>query len=155
MGGTSMGGQTVTVPGCSPSPEVCNGRDDDCNGKVDEIDPVACPGGGYSYCVAGRMSACPKRCESCVPGSERVCFVSYCELWGVQTCTADGRAFGTCQERTTPSACKDAAGSNGRNIAGLERCCIDQGFCCVDSEDLDGDGNRNEMLGKCEDVTCN
>ena len=55
-------------PGCEPSEEICNGRDDDCDGRVDEVPPVPCPGGGERYCVAGRMSQCPRRCDVCIPG---------------------------------------------------------------------------------------
>jgi hypothetical protein len=36
----------------------------------------------------------------------------------------------------------------------LERCCVDHGYCCVDRHDLDGDGDRNELLGACGGVTC-
>jgi len=156
-GGTSnQGGSTNTEPhGCTPSTETCNGQDDDCDGKVDEIDPRACPGGGFSYCVAGKMSACPKRCETCVPGSERVCFVSYCSSWGRQTCTADGRTFGVCEEELKiPSVCRHAAPTLGGDLRDLAQCCLEQGFCCSDSEDLDNDGDRRESVGRCEDVTC-
>jgi hypothetical protein len=31
---------------------------------------------------------------------------------------------------------------------------VDQGYCCVDVEDLDRDGDRREMLGRCDEVTC-
>jgi hypothetical protein len=161
-GSASSGGSVVKPPptgaggsannGCVPAPEQCNGRDDDCNGRVDEVSPVPCPGGGFSYCVGGRQSACPSRCEVCVPGSERICFVSFCTFWGVQTCTADGRSFGACREERVPSEC--AGVGSARNLGALERCCLDHGYCCVDSEDLDHDGNRAEMLGACGDVQC-
>ena len=36
----------------------------------------------------------------------------------------------------------------------LEECCIDNGYCCVDEFDLDNDGDRTEMLGRCEAVMC-
>jgi hypothetical protein len=52
-----------------------------------------------------------------------------------------------------PSECDDAAGTHG-DIANLERCCIDHGYCCVDSQDLDQDGDRSEALGRCDDVRC-
>jgi len=141
-------------PGCSPSPEECNGRDDDCNGRVDDALPsVPCPGGGAQYCVAGRMSECPRRCEVCIPGSERVCQLSYCLYWGIQTCSADGRSFGVCREDSPPPECKEAAKRHERSAA-LEQCCIDAGYCCRDEFDLDGDGDKQEHLGSCEAVTC-
>lgn len=139
---------------CTPSAETCNGVDDDCNGKVDDgIPAIACPGGGQSYCVAGHMSKCPKRCDLCVPGSQRVCYVSYCDYWGVQTCTADGRSFGLCLEQAPPPECQAVANAQHRSAA-LEQCCIDNGYCCVDSYDLDHDGNSQELMGSCDEVTC-
>ncbi len=142
------------VTNCTPSPETCNGIDDDCNGKVDDgIPAVACPGGGQSYCVAGHMSKCPKRCDVCVPGSQRVCYLSYCRYWGVQTCTADGRSFGLCQEQEPPPECKSIADAEHGSRA-LEQCCVDNGYCCVDTYDLNHNGNEKELLGACDEVKC-
>jgi hypothetical protein len=141
------------LPGCEPTEEVCNGRDDDCNGRVDEVPPIPCPGGGQRYCVAGRMSQCPRRCELCIPGSERICFLSYCKYWAIQTCTADGRSFGTCHEHDPPPECRRIA-TDKRYSRELEQCCIDNGYCCLDEFDLDKDGNRSELLGNCEEILC-
>lgn len=133
--------------------ESCNGRDDDCNGAVDDVPPVPCPGGGERYCIAGRLSECPVRCEGCLPGSERVCFKSYCTYWGAQTCAADGRTFGVCREHGVPGECEDIAFEH-KDSPELEQCCIDNGYCCLDSYDLDGDGDRQDMLGQCDEVMC-
>jgi hypothetical protein len=141
-------------PPCAPAAETCNGVDDDCNGQVDEgIAPVPCPSGGYRYCVGGRSSACPTRCEVCVPGSQRVCFISYCLYWGTQTCAADGRSFGPCREQRPPTACDATARTHGASPE-LERCCVDQGYCCLDTYDLDADGDRGEPIGSCGGVSC-
>jgi hypothetical protein len=146
---------TVEAPlQCIPVAETCNGVDDDCNGKVDEdLPPVPCSGGGFQYCVAGRLSACPSRCDTCIPGSERVCFNSYCLFWGVQTCAGDGQGFGLCREHQPPAACADIAHEK-KNSVELQRCCIDHGYCCIDEHDLDGDGDRDESLGRCDEVMC-
>ena len=138
---------------CVPSEEVCNGVDDDCDGDVDEVPSIPCPGGGERYCVAGRMSKCPQRCETCIPGSERICQLSYCLYWGVQTCAADGRSFGVCREAEPPPECKEIAEKEQKS-AELEQCCLDAGYCCLDLFDLDHDNNTNEMLGECEEVVC-
>jgi hypothetical protein len=140
-------------PECEPSEEVCNGKDDDCNGEVDEVPSIPCPGGGYRFCVAGRMSVCPKRCDTCMPGSRRVCFLSYCKFWASQLCASDGRSFGPCFEQDPPAECRSIA-KNKQYSRELEQCCLDNGYCCTDEFDLDGDGNRNEMIGDCEDVVC-
>ena len=70
-------------PACQPQPETCNGVDDDCDGTVDEDLPaIPCPNGGGRYCVAGRYSDCPRRCDVCVPGSKRACLTSYLHVLG-------------------------------------------------------------------------
>ncbi len=42
---------------CEVSEEICNGKDDDCDGQTDEQPEAACPGGGD--CIAGQC-ACPE-----------------------------------------------------------------------------------------------
>jgi len=142
------------VPTCVPQPETCNGVDDDCDGQIDEDQAaIPCPGGGERYCVGGRFSECPRRCDVCLPGGHRTCFVSFCTYWGHQDCAADGRSFGPCAEARVPSECASVAKDQKRSPA-LEQCCIDSGFCCVDEFDLDQDGDRTEMLGRCDDLLC-
>ena len=141
-------------PVCHPQPEACNGVDDDCNGKVDDgLPAIPCPNGGERYCVSGKYSECPRRCEVCVPGSERECFTTFCTFWGTQACASDGRSFGPCRESHVPAACK-AITDEAKRSAELETCCIAQGLCCLDEFDLDNDGDRAEMLGRCDAVTC-
>lgn len=141
-------------PVCTPQPETCNGRDDDCDGKIDQgLPPIPCPNGGERYCVAGSFSECPRRCEVCVPGSQRECFTSFCTFWGTQSCASDGRTFGACKEVTVPSACKMIADQHKRSRE-LEKCCIEQDLCCLDEFDLDNDGDRTDMVGRCDTVMC-
>jgi hypothetical protein len=140
-------------PQCTPTNETCNGRDDDCNGAVDDLPAEACAGGGFRFCVAGRLSQCPKRCEVCVPGSVRVCQNSFCSFWGEQECAADGQGFGICREAEPPTECAAIAKQEQKSRE-LEQCCLDNGYCCLDEFDLDRDGNRREMLGACQDIAC-
>ncbi|HKY38462.1 MAG TPA: hypothetical protein VJN18_21110 [Polyangiaceae bacterium] len=150
-------GQTNTPIGapttCEPSTEACNGRDDDCNGAVDDLPATPCDGGGFRFCVAGRLSECPRRCEVCVPGSIRICQNPFCTFWGEQECAADGQGFGGCREADPPPECAPIAKKKGESPE-LEQCCIDNGYCCLDEHDLDDDGNHREMLGACADIAC-
>jgi hypothetical protein len=144
----------IPTPTCKPTGEACNGVDDDCDGTADEDQaPIPCPDGGHRYCVDGRFSECPRRCELCIPGSERVCFMPYCTYWGIQTCAADGRSFGFCREQRAPRVC-DPAVKNHMRSRELEQCCLDQGYCCLDEFDLDNDGDKRESIGSCDGVSC-
>ena len=142
------------APACQPQPETCNDKDDDCDGIKDEDLPaMPCPGGGSRFCVSGRYSDCPRRCDVCVPGSKRTCITSYCTFWGSQTCADDGRSFGRCDESRPPRECEEVANRMMRSRE-LEKCCIDAGYCCVDEFDLNENGNTTEMLGRCDAVVC-
>jgi hypothetical protein len=141
-------------PICVPAPEECNGKDDDCDERIDEQQPaIPCPNGGFRYCVGGSYSACRVRCEVCVPKSERICFRSFCTYLWIQTCSGDGYSFGDCIEAPVPRECEKIAKDKMRSRE-LEMCCLANNYCCRDELDLDGDGDTNEMLGRCEAVTC-
>jgi hypothetical protein len=143
---------------CEAEPERCDGRDNDCNGQIDDgLAPESCEGGGaFRFCVGGVLSACPRVCEACRPGSTRVCFTTYCTRWGHESCSADGLAWGSCAEDDAPVECRgeedtwDAADDS----PATEQCCIDRGDCCKDHWDLDGDGDTSESVGACDRVTC-
>jgi len=61
--------QTCT-PG-SPSPEVCNGVDDDCNGAVDDgIPPVTCGVGACARTVTACVGGVPQTCTPGTPSPE-------------------------------------------------------------------------------------
>jgi hypothetical protein len=83
-----------------------------------------------------------------------VCFISYCSFWGLQTCASDGQSWGYCvEQRPVPPACANVA-RDKKHARETEQCCLDNGFCCLDEFDLDGDLDKTEMLGRCGDVLC-
>ena len=82
-------------------PEVCNGRDDDCDGRVDDIVD------GIVFCEAGQTN--PASCTTAGAG-----------LPGSQVCAADCRAWTPC---VAPEAC-NGYDDDGDGVD-------DDGFACV------------------------
>ncbi len=59
-----VGGAIICVANTSPSAEVCNGLDDNCNGTVDEGDP-----GGGIPCNTGLSGVCSSGTTQCISGA--------------------------------------------------------------------------------------
>ncbi len=66
-------GVQCSVSGGAPTPEVCDGKDNDCNGKIDENLVRKCStqcGDGIETCVQGRWQGCtarkpePEKCDN-------------------------------------------------------------------------------------------
>jgi hypothetical protein len=89
---------------------------------------------------------------ACVAGAVRFCDTpQYCN-WGSQVCRTDGLDWGSCDELAAiPLECQ---GIDYWYSPASEACCIDQGFCCQDMWDLNGDGDTWESLGNCADIVC-
>ncbi|KAG5188084.1 hypothetical protein JKP88DRAFT_178424, partial [Tribonema minus] len=63
-GTTQCTGGTIVCAGASPSAEICNNIDDNCNGAVDENNP-----GGGAACNTGRPGACARGTTQCTGGT--------------------------------------------------------------------------------------
>lgn len=159
--------------------EVCgNGIDDDCNGKTDCEDTVACNcgagdngnGSGPSDDGSsddgddwpfpfppipdfpdgwGENNDCTDRC---VPGASRYCDEPlYCN-WGTQTCAPDG-SWGACTEIPIPMVCADPFDPFGTMTSGQydPACCVAQGLCC---QNFGYDPTRGiqESVGNCTGI---
>jgi hypothetical protein len=196
---------------CTPSAspvEICNGADDDCNGKIDDglVEDCGTSGtctAGTRHCSEGVWGECeplvapsPEVCGGgdedcdgtidedceCVPGDTRDCGtdVGACEF-GSQTCSSDG-TWGACTGETGPSAeiCDGVDNDCDGMVDGMTRTCgTNTGTCtmgvetCVDGAygacvggvgpatelcdaaraDEDCDGSKNEHCGCVEGET--
>ncbi len=54
---------TSTASGCVPTPEICDGQDNDCDGVPDDGDP-----GGGAFCPTGQLGACADGTTICLGG---------------------------------------------------------------------------------------
>lgn len=80
-GGDQAGDPDAPV---TPKAEVCNGKDDDLDGEIDEgTDAGSCEDNGTMMCIGGFL-----QCVSCAPGSSR-------EV----DCDCDAKRVDTCDER--------------------------------------------------------
>jgi hypothetical protein len=89
------------------------------------------------------------RCE-CDEGMTRYC--GSWEGWGIQECVEDalGWTWGPCNHNVPPEVCS----SSMYYDVSAERCCVDNGFCCADANDIDGDNDYGESQGLCPEPEC-
>ncbi|HJZ85143.1 MAG TPA: MopE-related protein [Polyangia bacterium] len=117
----------ITSPGAAPSPEVCNGLDDDCDGIVDNaagagriVEPmVAITGGGVSgtvYVYAYEASRPDATATSAGTQTARACARANVLPWtnltypqAVAACGAAGKRL--CSETEWQRACQTSAGT--------------------------------------------
>ena len=131
------------VPGSSISDD--SGRPEpDSGGQREPEDD----GGGAPEDDGG--SQVPPGCV-CVPGAVRYCDTPWFCNWGIQTCRSNGWGWSSCLETRSPSPC---GYDRGQYTERSQQCCVESGYCCQDYHDLDGDGDRLESVGNCEEPVC-
>ncbi len=133
------GGMAVACTPGMPTPEVCNGRDDDCNGLVDEgLPSLVCGTGGCQRTVAACSGGAP---QACVPGAP-----------GTEVCNgADDDCDGAVDESLAPLVC--GSGACARSVVacvgGVTQPCTPgaPGTEACNGADDDCDGAVDEGLG--------
>jgi hypothetical protein len=142
------GGAGMDAAVCEPQPERCNGRDDDCDGKIDEGAEADCVfDHAVGACVAGGacvLAACDEGYADCNGVTEDGCEMLRADV----PCGTCGRR---CPDVTTPDAGLDDDGGAGPD-AGEPPVCIPSPEICNDEDD-DCDGWVDEA-GACALEMC-
>ncbi len=193
-GYTCVSGPSGASYCCKAEEEVCDGRDNDCNGTVDDVEPRACYAGpegtnGVGVC-AGGTSQCVAGVESCggqtLPGAE-LCNGKdddcdgavdedfdltsddqHCGECGKACLTDEACVAGVCST-TVEKNCSDGLDDDGDQLIDCadpdwqnKSCdagctCVDGGQVetgCGDGLDNDGDGLKDCQDPDCENASC-
>ena len=134
---SALAGQTGDVCQCSYSPEVCDGKDDDCDGVVDD-EPAVDQACGRSYatgsaCQAGGC-ACPAGETDCRSACVSLGSTSNCGSCGNACAAGAACASGQCQCPTGQTVCGSTCvntGSDGKNCGSCGQACTATGESCV------------------------
>jgi len=157
-GCNTPGAEPDLAPGCQPTAEQCNGRDDDCDGTVDEAEtgePLTracsnscglgtevCVNGSYVHCTAPEPTAeicdgldndCDGQVDEgfeCAAGTQRPCgsSIGACRL-GMQICD-EKCTWGACQGGVEPQA-ETCDGVQDEDCDGT----VDEGCACTSGQD--------------------
>ncbi len=125
-------------PGCNPTAEVCNGRDDDCDDVIDEDLPT----------VRCGVGACAREIPGCIGGAAAVC-----TPFGpsAETCNGlDDDCNGTADDNLMPQMCGvgECAAVGGSCANGTPMACMPGGAITeiCNGKDDDCDGTVDEGL---------
>ena len=132
----------------APSPEICNGLDDDCDGQTDEGFNLQTDVNNCGFC--GRVCQIPNATAACANGA---CVMASCHE-GFADC--DGQAANGCETRLDGSFLTDPnnCGRCGNNCAApnTTMACAD-GACAIVACDPGFANCNGEVGGGCETAT--
>ncbi|MGI5860563.1 MAG: N-acetylmuramoyl-L-alanine amidase family protein [Myxococcales bacterium] len=136
-------GRLECTPNVTPSAETCNGKDDDCDGQVDENNP-----GGGASCNTGQPGACAQGVKTCRNG-QLECVATP----ATETCNGkDDDCDGQVDEGNPGGGASCSTGQQGICAVGVQTCLSGQLTCVATSptaetcngKDDDCDGEVDE-----------
>ncbi len=155
-----QGGRPVCERDTDPSVEVCNGRDDDCDGQTDQGDP-----GGGAVCATGEPGVCASGTQHCQIG-RLICVsdvASSAEDCNGQDDDCDGQTDESGGGGALTAACYTGeAGTQGVGLclSGTHACVGGQwpadcpGEVLPGPEVCDGEDDDCDGLADCDDPDC-
>jgi Notch-like protein len=144
-GGTRVcsNGALQCAPTTPPSPELCNGLDDNCDGTIDEGNP-----GGGAMCSTGLQGACGDGLTTCSSGNITCTQVNQPQP---ETCNGiDDNCDGQVDEGNPPGGGSCTTGQPGICAAGTYSCAMGAGQCIQTNPpeaEICGDGLDNDCDG--------
>jgi hypothetical protein len=159
-----IGGKWICAGGVGPSKEICDGKDNDCDGKTDEM--AECP--GASMCVEGKCMLPCKPGEFSCPGGTK-CINGYClpdKCTGVECKDTERCVDGKCIEKCSGISCADHEKCDPKTGQCVDDSCLTKGcpgdktcvnYKCVDNPCPPGKCPDGQMCidGKCLDTCAN
>ncbi|MCC6217106.1 MAG: hypothetical protein IT376_19765 [Polyangiaceae bacterium] len=142
-------GQTVCAAINSPTQELCNGKDDDCDGQFDQGNPE----GGVACTVAGQSGICATGLSQCQTGGNLVCIQTVSGT--SEACNGlDDDCNGTADDDANVVAmCARAAGCGTLTLPNVSSAACASGACTLSCSGA-YENNDGDLCNGCESLGC-